>query len=395
MSAPVCSPGFQGFPVQITGWSSFEEKSRLVVYNDIELQFAPSQVPMRFDKTTGVLNLNGNSTFIMGGTQYAVSVVRLAQAKQEGLASFSGTPLGELSIWGKPVVSTTATTDAAVFVIPIVLKNDASPAGRALIDALRGSPTKLITLLPQGRGTDVIRYKTCIENDQNGLSTIDVAYWTQGATLNTELVNKLPEALVGPPGLRGARGITLPSWGIPNILGKKLLSTFEQHLNSRERRTYIVDQTTNMLRPYQITTPVGVSTNEFQTTVRLIQNFTSIVTAPKSTQDYKCVAINRSRDIKNGKLVIDPKTGKRFDEEIETAEEGTKVDTVEASVGSQDILIRVATVIGIVLGVTILFGLVYVLGLWFYRRVDAAPPTPTLLHPAQMTAANAANAAQA
>ena len=35
---PVCLPGLQGLPVQITGWDGFQEKEQILMKNDMKYQ---------------------------------------------------------------------------------------------------------------------------------------------------------------------------------------------------------------------------------------------------------------------------------------------------------------------------------------------------------------------
>jgi hypothetical protein len=92
------------------------------------------------------------------------------------------------------------------------------------------------------------------------------------------------------------------------------------------------------------------------------------------TSKYKCIRIDRSRDIKNNELIIDPATGRRFDEELDDA---NKLDS-ERSEGSAGILwLRVCMILGIILGISVLAGLLVIISqIMFTRKSAGLPPTP-------------------
>jgi hypothetical protein len=71
----LCLPGFQGFPIQVTGWQSIADKEDYIVPSDISLQFSPENLPIKRNDD-GSFILNGSHTFFMGGTQYFVNNVR-------------------------------------------------------------------------------------------------------------------------------------------------------------------------------------------------------------------------------------------------------------------------------------------------------------------------------
>lgn len=358
----ICLSGLTGYPVQVTGWSGLLEKSELVVPNDIQLQFAPTKIPMKLDTKTGLFSVQGEHTFFMGGNQYTVRAVRIAQAKQEGLADFSGAPVAEFSIWGllrggsAPAPSAPA---LAQLCIPIRQKPEATSYGEALHAVLSGEAKTLGSLVPQGSRTDIVRYNTCVENDQGKTTTIAVAYWTSGIGMPQNMLSKLPNPL--------------SSWGVPNLQGAKLLTSFTIQLKSKDNRRY--DEQDGFLKPYQSSVALGVATPEFKNGFRLIQDFTQDAQTEQSTSAYKCIPIRRDRDIKDGKLMVDPATGRRLDEEVKQAEAEQGGTPKGGKPGA--ILNTVATVIGTLLGLALLALLIYFLSQALYTRKSAElPPTP-------------------
>jgi len=353
----VCLPGLQGFPVQVTGWSGFLDKVTIVAPNDIQLQFSPSEVPMKYDVHTGSFNINMTNTFFMDGTQYTVRAIRLAKPKQDGISNVSTPSIAEFCIWGMPNANSQPKATVAVLVIPIYLKGDSSDAGEAIYDLYREANIRLVDTVPQGRGTDVVRYSTCVENSQGKTTTITVAYWAYGAAMKQVQANRfLP---------------TLSPWGVPDILGYDLLTIYEQHEKTREGRVY--NKIRGLQRPYQASIVLGVTTIEFKNSFRLIQDFSQHQESAKETSKYKCIRIDRSRDIKNNELIIDPATGRRFDEELDDA---NKLDS-ERSEGSAGILwLRICMILGIILGISVLAGLLVIISqIMFTRKSAGLPPT--------------------
>ncbi len=353
-----CLPGLQGFPVQITGWSSLTDKSNIVIPNDIQLQFSPANVPMTFDAQTGIISTNGTSTFFMSGTQYNVRAIRLSQAKQEGLANFSGSPLAEFQIWGTPSATSQTNTALAVLVIPVIQRPTENSAGQAIVDAVTVKAVQLSRCIPQGDGVDVVKYVTCVETENNSRINIAVAYWASGAAITQSMNSSIPTGTRRP--------------GIPDILGVRMLSSFTQlsdEARTKTNRTY--NRMAGINEPYSSMVTVSATSPEFQSGFRLIRNFSQQSrSGAQDTTGYKCIAIDRRRDIKDGKLLIDPKTGIRMDEEIQKAAEIQNEATSRAQpkIGAGDIWITVCIVIGSFLGLTLAFAVLYGIFHFFLQR---------------------------
>ena len=357
----VCLPGLQGFPVQVTGWSGFLDKVTIVAPNDIQLQFSPSSVPMSYDVHTGSFNINMTNTFFMDGSQYTVRAIRLAKPKQEGISNISTAPIAEFCIWGMPNANSQPKATVAVLVIPIYIKGESTDPGEAIYELYRKSSIRLIDTIPQGRGTDVVRYSTCIENSQGSTTTITVAYWAYGAAMTQAQTNRfLP---------------TISPWGVPDILGYDLVTTYEQHEKTREGRVY--NKIRGLQRPYQTAIALGVTTIEFKNSFRLIQDFGQYQENTKETSKYKCIRIDRSRDIKNNELLIDPATGRRLDDELKEANDIDSENMDSGAVGAGTIWLRICIFLGMILGISVLAGLLIVIAQMLFTRKSAGlPPTP-------------------
>lgn len=364
MSSATCLPGLQGFPVQVTGWSGIQsqEKVDLVIPNDIHIQFSPSETPMAYESVSGLFSLNTNNTFFMGGSQYVVRAIKLSEPKQEGLKTFSANPLFELQIWGSPTPTTIPKADLAVMVIPVYQNPVATAPGIALTSLVRGEAIEFTRCIPFGGDTEIVKYATCIETDQSKTINIAVTYWSKGIAITQDQKRSFP--------------VTPAKFGIPNLFGYKVLSSFVQY--SDEARTKGQRQYQQLeggiLTPYQTSVTLSVTTPEFKNAFRIISKFEKKSVSATDTSQYKCIAVNRSRDIKDGKLVIDPKTGKSLADEVKTAEE-QQAESLGVQVGARDIWLKVWIGIGIFVGVTLLFGLVVWLGSFFYdRKGQGLPP---------------------
>ena len=373
-----CLPGFQGFPIQFTNWASLD-KASITEANDIKLQFSPSEVPATYVKESGILTLNGGmNSFFMGGTVYTIQVGRFSKPKQEGISDFSNpTIVAEFQLWGTPSSSTSRNVpDLAVLVIPLKMDPVDTPAGSSILNLISGKPVQLLNTIPQGRGTDVIRYSTCVETNDTGAGSkktirIAVAYWTAGAKYTQEQ-GVLVDARLG--------SSPFAPNGVPNILGYSLLSSYttnvlEDGSNQKADRQYKIKK--DVLQPYTPTTPKDLTTIQKKDGIFLIKDFHLTKELSNSTSNYKCVAIKPSRDIVNGQLQIDPSTGKRLDQELADSEEQTTASLPEKPTSTAiDALMYILIGIGVLLGVGILASILVFVGTWtFTRKSNNLEPT--------------------
>jgi hypothetical protein len=354
---PSCLPGLQGFPIQVIGWSGFLEQSSILTPNDIHLQFSPSNTPMVYTKDTGELSTSGTSSFFMGGTNYTVRMVRICAPKQDGIASFSGLPIAEFHIWGVPTGSTIQKADIAVLIVPIIQTSIGSEAGTAIMEALSGSHVELVNTIPHGKGVDVLKYSTCLETQSKSTITIAVAYWTTGAAVTQQLLQQAK-----------FKSISLKAFGIPNILGFKVLTSFsildDEKRSKIDRRYQVKDE---MLQSYSTSIALNVSSPEFKNGFRLIKDYTHKKKVINQTKNFKCIAIDRSRDIKNGSLLVDPATGRRLDDEVaEARDQEQEVGSAGPSAGT--IWIQICIILGTILGFSVLAGLIVFLATYFFTR---------------------------
>ena len=355
----VCLSGLQGFPVQITGWSGYTEKASLAIPNDIQLQFSPSESPMTYNAPTGELTQKSSSgnTFFMGGTLFTVKSIRLAEPKQDGLKNFSANTVAEFQIWGMVNPTGVPKYDVAVITIPLYVKAEESEQGASIMNAVNGQPVRLMDCIPSGKNTMVVRYVTCIETDSAEKSTVKVAvaYFSDGVAINAPQANRLTGRL--------------GKAGIPNVFGFKILSRFEQYNDpgrTKGNRQYLTENT--ILQAYQTTVALSTSTPEFRQGFRIIFSFIKRDTATeKKLGAYKCIAIDKQRDIKNNQLVVDPKTGRSLEDEITVANQQAN-ETLPTRGNIRDTFMTVAIIVGVILGLTGLALLFMFIATIFFNR---------------------------
>ena len=352
-----CLPGLQGFPIQVNGWQSTTDKSNFLIPNDISLQFNPGNMPMLFNNNT--YTINGSNTFFMGGTQYFVNIVRICQTKQEGLSTKSTRPLGELHIWGLPTATTTLQNSIALLNIPIFQGLVNTDAGNELSKLLNNMPLNLQKLIPRGDDTEIVRYSTCVETDKNSIINIVIGYWSAGITLKQEDVNKLTPIL--------------KPFGVPRMRAYKLLSSYVDTESGKGRRIY--NENNGILEVYPSSVSLSASSSDFLKGFRYIKGFVERLKSETiDTSALKCININRQRDIKNGKLLIDPSTGKRLSEVNEESEaEGPQIE--ESKISPRAIMETIFIILGIIIGISLIIMLGY--GIYYLiltRKSLGIPP---------------------
>lgn len=364
----VCLPGLQGFPVQVSGWNSLTDKSKLIMPNDIYLQFSPSETPMKyFSNSGGAFSINGTNSFFISGNQYDVFTVRLTKPDQEGLQSFSGNAVAEFTIWGQ---KKSAESEFAALVIPIYTKPIQSRPGAALLRTINGESARLIDCIPDEQ-TEIVRYKTCVETDSKTtpMIFIDVAYWSTGSFIRqTDFAKIIP---------------TLSKPGFPLRREFKLLTSYTQlndaDLTKSDRKYEVIPYAS---LPYKKAVSLSATSKEFQNAFRIIKDFTK----EKEDSEPKYIAIDTETDIKDGVLMVDLSTGKRLSpEDIEEANARTQAQKkaqeaikAESEVQIQNInygLVLFLKIVGVIIGVSLLVVILRI----FQKFVSS--PTPTIQLP--------------
>jgi hypothetical protein len=333
-----------------------DTKQQLETPNDIELQFSPSESPIQYDQATGLFSYHGENTFFLGGTQYNLRVLRLCKPKQEGLTTFSGPVRAEIQFWGTPSATATASNQLAVLILPVTVLQANSAAGASFQALIGGNAVRLADLFPTGQ---IVRYVTCLETQQPTTVNLSVAYWSNGIVITEDIAKRIP---------------SLKSNGIPNLLNLSLLTVFEQvadgsKINRRYEESDGVKQT--YTKQFTATAP------EIQQGFRLILNSNVSKSQRVDTSEqqklsnYKCVTIDKKRDIQNGKLVINPLTGRPFEKELEEQEAEQSAELGPAVIGANTIFIRVCIAIGVIIGIGLLAALLVYGGRLFIKPEDS------------------------
>jgi hypothetical protein len=360
-----CLPGLQGFPVQISDWQGRTEKR--VIPNDITLQFLDAPVPFTFGQNGLFSAATQGSTFFLGGTQYSIRGMMLTNPTQQGLKNFSAEPLAEVQIWGISFNRSQGIVDGlGVLVIPIRITSDldkSSLAAQSLVDATQNKAVRFANLIPAGKTTEVIRYSTCVEVENRPSINIQVAYWPDGAMM--------PQSVA-----RTFTPIRSQS-GLPNIFNGKSLSSFDYNEVTKEKtnlqfRFKDINRFICEVYPSKV---LSATSTEVSLVFGTIKGF--ITSAPRElrTAGYKCIAIDRMRDIQNGKLVVDPATGQRLDQVVQEAEEETKEIDIPVPPNEQVSVWRtVAIVLGVLLGITVIALIVYWAQTFFVDRKTTELP---------------------
>lgn len=344
-SLPVCVPGLQGFPVQITGWSGLVDedvKKSLQVPNDIVFQLNPKS-PFQFQP---------NDTLFVGGQQFFMSSLELVPAKQEGLLPISVQPFAELQLWAIPTAKELQGKQVAVLIVPLYETTEPNEHWKKLKEG-----STIPGFYPSGPDVDVMKYTTCVETDKDTIQIL-VSYWMTGLGMNS--TDRANIDVVRTP-----YGIPINAMNGERALTHFIFDNTNEKISAKRSRGYQWKDGKSI--PYFSTSFLGVTTPEFQKSFRYIHGYT--FTEPTLTSEgkigferaidnYKCIPLNRQRDIRNGKLMVDPRTGERLDEEIKQADTEVKLQTTDQSIPTATIFKWVCIVIGIILGSIVVYFLV-------------------------------------
>ena len=342
-----------GFPVIV---QSLTSATTTVNPNDLVLQFDINSSLCTFNE--GAIYTTGINTFFLGGSQYTLADIRICNPV---ITSFeTNTPIAQIIFWGQPSANSSSKANLAALIVPIYRTGEKfvslSLRDRQATTTLsnlwnlnaKSIQADLPTLFPEN---EVYRYTTCIEvidgaNIRN--TSIAVAYWSKGIALTVDTPSP-PSAMV--------------SFGIPGrLLSGRAAGSFNSSVDPKtvSNPSY---QNDGQSTPY--TTTLNATTSEYKnrfTKMLFTQYSTTAKTGP-STQDLKCITIERSSDIVNGHLVVDPATGKRLDQEI-SSEEQQDLDLNKETpsvVYPADIERWIAIVLGTIVGLLAL-AIVIILG---------------------------------
>ena len=315
--------------------------------NDIKLNFTPTTIsPIR--DGSGRYDIQGSQSFNLGGSQYMLYTMRLCQSFPNGI-EYDSRPIAELHLWGRPSLSTTPNSSAeiAVLIIPVYSASSSTNEAVNFLNIINNGPGDLRKIFPQN--TEVFRYNTCVEfpDGSNRITnkTIGVAYWRKGMGL----AGQIPR---------------FPIFGIPiELTSNKPVYSIVSEVGAGATRTLSGSTiaSDSVSKPY--TTNISVSStdfsNRFSYCIFIIEKSVSETNGP--TQ-YKCMAIDRQKDIVNGQIIVDPKTGKKLadslqeDENVQAELDAMPTPTISGGNIEENLIITFG-----VLGGTILLALL----VWF------------------------------
>jgi hypothetical protein len=319
-----CPLGNRGFPVVVNGVTVMTSINEIP--NDIKLQFnLTTLTPLT--NGTFEFSFTGNQSFWLGGSQYNLYTIRLSKPVVHGTELYPGgstfniMPYAELQFWGRPPLNSNPSADIAVMIVPLfepkeITGNRESPEGQVFSDLIRTGFTTLIDLTKLFPENNVIRYTTCVEMATTGQGgaienqTIAVAYWRKGISIwNNNFASRFQ-----------APQNTLGIFGVPIMLtGNQPLYTQVSEVGSSATRTLsgAVNVNGGVTVPY--TTNITATSQQFKDSFGTFKFSlpTAAVASNTGPTQYKCMAIDRQKDIVNGQVMVDPKTGKRLTESLQ------------------------------------------------------------------------------
>jgi hypothetical protein len=246
------------------------------------------------------------------------------------------TPIAEFHIWGFPTATSSNQNSISLISIPIFQGAINTAEGDRFVDLISNRPVQLDKLIPSGQDTNIVRYSTCVETNINNVNIV-VAYWENGIKLDADSMKKMP---------------SLADFGVPTLSNFKFLSSYIISERGKTNRVYTESSSVQQCYPGTLT----ATNDDFKNGFRYIKGF--VQQADSRSQDpsaYKCINIDPSRDIKNGKILIDPSSGKRLSQTVEDAEAENKANV--PSISPKDILENIAITIGTILGIVLLLAL--------------------------------------
>ena len=369
-----CPVGNRGFPVVV---NSMAENTEITLRpNDVKLQFTTtklSPLPPASDGSSFSFDVTGNQSFWLGGSQYNLHTMRRCRSVTHGTEKNRNNiiPYGELHFWGRPAPNSTANADTAVMIIPLYTPPSTERTKQQELFnhyVFEHRWFDLEDLFPE---TDVIRYTTCIEIPITGGTnmeniTIAVAYWRSGIGVhNNNFASRFQ-----------ADQMTLGKFGIPLLLtGNQETYSSVSEVGPGATRTLTRGRAERgVSTPY--TTSISATSDQFRNNFSIIKFSMAITEQKTGIVQYKCMAIDRQKDIVNGQVMIDPKTGKRLADTLkEDSDEQDALDaTPTPTLTGGDIEGQVALALGIIGGTLLLALVVWLISIYITKKnpADAA-----------------------
>lgn len=368
-----CPLGNRGFPIIVAGLDS----SRKLSHYDTTIQ-TPNDIKLQFMKTTiskpqpfiGNYDVAGSQTFFLGGTQYSLYVMRICKSFYIGMTYGTEIIKIELQFWGR-----NKNGDIGVLIIPFVSSNTTSNEYTNLINLLNNnSPNDLSSVFPQQ--AEVIRYSTCVEYTANSSvfnRTIAVAYWRNGIGVNDNMAISYTYGI--PIGLNNNMNAANTLSEVGATAARTVSYVENYQVNNPDRSSVTV--------PYTAT--IQYTSSDFRDRFR----YCIFTIAPKQEAagptDYKCIAIDRQKDVVNGRIMVDPATGKSLKDSLAEEDDAqASLNIIPPTITTNGDIERTASIIVGVIGGTILLGIAVFTIRWFITsktpaQIEAAAAAAALL----------------
>jgi hypothetical protein len=312
-----CTGGLQGFPVNINGLTPSLKES-IKRYNDVFLQFKDTSSNWTYNTSDGtffVTNVLDNDTFFIGATQFLVKSIRLSKQCHAGYTLDGQTLMGELQIWGTPTSGGAQQSDAGVLAIPIIRATKSNTAGDIFHNIYKSSKGILNDIFYKDN-LQLLRYTTCISvrSPEASTKSVSVAYFLPGLLLTQTQINILPSVNA------------LKEKGIPQII----FPNTQVYTSINNDNTIVYGAPTNNIFNVYVASIISANTDVFKSSFFYVTDFKK--GAPSNNDDlytntFRCMNIDRNKDIIDGKIYVDPSTGQRMDDELKAAEEELKAST--------------------------------------------------------------------
>lgn len=243
---------------------------------------------------TTTLRLNGNS-FTLISVQLCEPQHKslLVQAKQSNCA-------GEIVM----VFKTKAALTEAYVILSVPIVTQATSKLSSYLEALRtgqltGKPTSLETLLPEDK--HFISYSTCLERIESAGSSTKQArvfVFTEGLSYPAQNFQEIVNKIVNPP----PEQKVLPAIQLPDNLRDKTQALLFSITTETDYKS--------LLRYNQYYSKGQPDSSQYRT---------------DRLESYKCVPLEPSQNVKDGKIIVDTESGELLSQVLEDPQEGQGV----------------------------------------------------------------------
>ncbi len=367
-----CIGSIQGFPVNISGLTP-ALKDSIKRYNDVFLQFKTTPSPWSYVASDGTFTVPEiyNDTFFIGATQFVVKSIRLSKPSHSGYTMPGQTVVAELQIWGTATSGGAQQSDAGVLAIPILRATSSNNAGNTFFNILKNKKGVLNDIFYKDN-LQLIRYTTCISvqsipgtgvTPQNSTKSVSVAYFLPGIMLTQTQQSVLPSPLKD----KGIPQIVFPNMKVYTIVNNDNTLVYQASLNG-VFNVYLASE-------------IPATTNVFSSSFLYIDNFQKGESSKKDdlyTNTFRCMNIDRNKDIVDGKIYVDPSTGQRMDDELKAAEEELKASLNSGEEPGIAPSRYIPIVIALIIAPIALGLILYILWKIFGRNIDGASMGPVV-----------------